>query len=53
VKHTPLLAAILDGLFQFVPQLSLRRIPEGTHWVIHEKPDEVNKYIREFIQNRP
>jgi pimeloyl-ACP methyl ester carboxylesterase len=52
-KDTALLPENLDGLDRFVPQLSLKRIPEGTHWVIHEKPDEVNKYIREFIQKRP
>ena len=49
-KDTALLTGNLDGLDQFVPKLSIKRIPEGTHWVIHEKPDEVNGYIREFIR---
>lgn len=40
----------LDGLAQYIPQLTIRRIPDGTHWVIHEKPAEVNGYIREFIR---
>jgi pimeloyl-ACP methyl ester carboxylesterase len=48
-KDTALLTANLDGLDQFVPRLTIKRIPEGTHWVIHEKPDEVDGYIREFI----
>jgi pimeloyl-ACP methyl ester carboxylesterase len=48
-KDTALLTANLGGLEEFVPGLTVRRIPEGTHWVIHEKPDEVNGYIREFI----
>jgi len=48
-KDTALLTGNLDGLEQFVPQLTIKRIPEGTHWVIHEKPAEVNGYIREFI----
>ncbi len=48
-KDTALLTANLDGLDQFVPNLTIKRIREGTHWVIHEKPDEVNGYIREFI----
>ncbi|HWM66254.1 MAG TPA: alpha/beta hydrolase [Steroidobacteraceae bacterium] len=39
----------LDGLQPYVPQLTIRRIPEGSHWVIHEKPAEVNGYIRAFI----
>jgi pimeloyl-ACP methyl ester carboxylesterase len=49
-KDTALLTANLDGLEQFVPQLTIKRISDGTHWVIHEKPAEVNAYIREFIQ---
>jgi pimeloyl-ACP methyl ester carboxylesterase len=39
----------LDGLQPYVPQLTIKRIPEGSHWVIHEKPAEVNGYIRAFI----
>jgi pimeloyl-ACP methyl ester carboxylesterase len=49
-KDTALLTQNLDGLDQFVPQLTIKRIPEGTHWVIHEKPAEVNGDIREFIR---
>ena len=35
---------------QFVPQLTIKLIPDGSHWVIHEKRDEVNREIREFIR---
>jgi pimeloyl-ACP methyl ester carboxylesterase len=49
-KDTALLTGNLDGLDQFVPNLTIKRIPEGTHWVIHEKPAEVNGYIRDFIR---
>jgi len=48
-RDTALLTANLDGLDQFVPRLTIKRIPDGTHWVIHETPEEVNGYIREFI----
>ena len=48
-KDTALLPANLEGLEQFVTNLTIKRIPEGTHWVIHEKPAEVNGYIQEFI----
>jgi pimeloyl-ACP methyl ester carboxylesterase len=49
-KDTALLTQNLDGLDKFVPQLTIKRIPEGTHWVIHEKRDEVNAAIRDFIR---
>jgi len=48
-KDTALLTGNLVGLDQYVPQLTIKRIPEGSHWVIHEKPELINGYIREFI----
>jgi pimeloyl-ACP methyl ester carboxylesterase len=49
-KDTALLTGNLDGMDKFVPNLTVKRIPDGSHWVIHEKPDLVNQYIREFIR---
>jgi pimeloyl-ACP methyl ester carboxylesterase len=49
-KDTALLPANLEGLDQVVPQLTVKRIPEGSHWVIHERPAEVNGYIRDFLR---
>jgi len=40
----------LEGLEQFVPALTTKRIKDGSHWVVHEKPTQVNGYIREFIR---
>jgi pimeloyl-ACP methyl ester carboxylesterase len=51
-RDTALLPGLLDGLAALVPQLTLKRIPDGSHWVIHERPEEVNRMIREFIENR-
>jgi hypothetical protein len=39
----------LVGLEQYVPNLTVKRIPDGTHWVVHEKRDVVNVAIRDFI----
>jgi epoxide hydrolase 4 len=49
-KDTALLTGNLDGMDKFVPDLTVKRIPDGSHWVIHEKPALVNGYIREFIR---
>lgn len=51
-KDTALLTGNLVGLDKYVPSLTIKRIPEGTHWVIHEKPALVNQYIREFIKSK-
>ncbi|HET9532062.1 MAG TPA: alpha/beta hydrolase [Blastocatellia bacterium] len=49
-KDTALLTGNLVGLDKYVPNLTIKRIPDGTHWVIHEKPALINGYIREFIK---
>jgi pimeloyl-ACP methyl ester carboxylesterase len=40
---------LLDGLDGFVDQLDLVRIPEGSHWVVHEQPARINQLIRETL----
>src|SRR2546427_2232933 len=51
-KDTALLTGNLTGLEQFVPSLTIKRIPDGTHWVVREQPDTVNALIRSFIGSR-
>jgi pimeloyl-ACP methyl ester carboxylesterase len=48
-KDPYLLATNLDGLEQYVPRLTVERIPDATHWVVHEKPEHVNSLIRKFL----
>jgi pimeloyl-ACP methyl ester carboxylesterase len=48
-KDTALTTHNLEGLDEFVPELTIKKIPEGTHWIINEQPDKVNSLIREFI----
>jgi pimeloyl-ACP methyl ester carboxylesterase len=49
-KDRWLLTGNLKGLESYVPNLTIKRIPDGSHWVIHEQPALVNSYIREFIE---
>jgi len=49
-KDKYLLTGNLESLEKYVPDLTIKRIPDGSHWVIHEKPGLVNSYIREFIE---
>ncbi len=44
-----MLAGNLIGLEALVPQLTVEHIVDGTHWVVHERPREVNSAIRAFI----
>jgi len=51
-KDPYLLTGNLNGLDECVPDLTIKRIPDGSHWVIHEKPALVNAYIRDFIEGK-
>ena len=51
-KDTALVVKNLDGLEQYVPRLTIKRVPDGSHWVIHERPTEVNGYIWTFIHQK-
>jgi pimeloyl-ACP methyl ester carboxylesterase len=51
-KDEALLTGNLEGLDGFVPDLTVKRIPDGSHWVIHQKPGLVNSYIRDFIASK-
>ena len=44
-----LLPSLLDGLDTFVPDLRLVRIPDATHWVVHEQPDLVEREIAAML----
>ncbi len=49
-KDRALLTGNLDGLDAYVEDLTVERLPDGTHWVNHEQPDRVNRIIREFLK---
>lgn len=51
-QDTALLTGNLEGLETVVPDLTVRRIPEGSHWVIHEQPEQINGLIREFVEGK-
>jgi pimeloyl-ACP methyl ester carboxylesterase len=43
-----LLVSNLDGLEEYVPDLTVARLPGG-HWLPEQHPTEVNRLIREFL----
>lgn len=44
-----LLPGLLDGLERWVPQLRTVRVPEASHWIVHERPalvvDEIGRAL--------
>lgn len=49
-KDTALLTGCISGLDEYVTQLSIKKVPDASHWVVREKPLLVNSLIREFIE---
>jgi pimeloyl-ACP methyl ester carboxylesterase len=49
-RDTVLPPTLLDGLEDYVPNLTVKRV-DATHWVVHEQPELVNRYIREFVES--
>src|SRR6267142_2784377 len=47
-----LLTGNLDGLERFVPDLTIERILDASHWVVHQHPERVNRLIRDFLGPR-
>jgi len=44
---------LIDGLEAYVPDLSLHRVDEGTHWLLHEQPARVAQLIEDWLARTP
>jgi pimeloyl-ACP methyl ester carboxylesterase len=42
--------SLTTGLEDFIDDFRIERIPEGSHWVIHEQPERMNRIIRAFLE---
>jgi pimeloyl-ACP methyl ester carboxylesterase len=47
-RDTALLTGCIDGLERCVPDLRLVRVPDASHWIVHEKADLVCREIEAF-----
>ena len=48
-RDRALLPGLLDGLPQWVPDLDLRRVPQASHWLVHEEPQLVVQTIQGLL----
>ena len=49
LKDVALLPNLNEGLSQFIPQLTYVPIENGSHWVVHEHPDVVQREMAAFL----
>ena len=41
---------LIDGLDAYIPDLTIKKVDNGTHWVIHEQPQLIAGYLQNFLQ---
>ena len=46
-----LLPALLDTLDRFVDDLVITRVADASHWIVHEQPERVNRWITESLNH--
>jgi pimeloyl-ACP methyl ester carboxylesterase len=45
-----LLPGLLEGLDEYVPKLEVKKVPNATHWIVHEQPQLVAREIEAFLR---
>lgn len=48
-KDKALLPSLLDGLDALVDDLRIERLPQASHWIVHEYPTQVNQWLRHCL----
>lgn len=46
---TALPPELVDGLDAYIPDLTLERVPDATHWIVHEQPQRVIASLARFL----
>jgi pimeloyl-ACP methyl ester carboxylesterase len=49
MRDRALLPGLLDGLERWVPDLRLVRVPDASHWIVHERPELVRAEIERAL----
>jgi epoxide hydrolase 4 len=50
MQDAALLPELVEGLDEYVPQLTLEKVPEASHWIIHEQPQRVIASLAAFLR---
>jgi pimeloyl-ACP methyl ester carboxylesterase len=50
MQDTALLPELVEGLDAYIPRLTVRRVPDASHWIVHEKPQLVAQELAAFLR---
>ncbi|MEJ8837922.1 alpha/beta fold hydrolase [Ramlibacter sp. AN1133] len=51
LNDTALLPELLDGLEDYIPRLTVHKVPEASHWIVHEQPQLVAQRLAAFLRS--
>lgn len=49
MEDAALLPELVEGLEEYVPQLTLEKVPGASHWIVHERPEFVIGRLAAFL----
>lgn len=49
MQDPALLPELVEGLDEYVAQLDLKKVPDASHWIVHEQPQRVVRHLAEFL----
>ena len=50
MQDAALLPELLEGLEDYVPRLTVEKVPDASHWIVHEQPMLVMNRLAAFLQ---
>jgi pimeloyl-ACP methyl ester carboxylesterase len=50
LQDTALLPELLDGLDDYIPRLTLEKVADASHWIVHEQPALVAQRLGAFLR---
>src|SRR5205085_12265723 len=50
MQDAALLPELVEGLEEYVPRLTLEKVEEASHWIVHEKPRLVIDRLAAFLR---
>jgi pimeloyl-ACP methyl ester carboxylesterase len=49
LQDTALLPELLEGLDAYIPRLTVEKVPDASHWLVHEQPALVAQRLGAFF----
>jgi epoxide hydrolase 4 len=50
MQDTALLPELVEGLEDYIPRLTLEKVPDASHWIVHEQPGLVAERLAAFLR---